>query len=682
MRRPSHTLGLWIALLVVAVVVAGVHWTVLSAQATTSDDQQYLLDNKLVQDPSWASFSRFFGEVLNPSTVSGYYQPVAMTSLMIDCALGGTPDDFRAFHRTALLLHALNAVLVTLLLYLLFGNVWVASAVGLLFGVHPLTVETVAWLAERKTLLATFFSLGVLVIYVLYTRKRTWVLLAVACAVFALALLSKPTSTPLPLLLLLLDYWPLRRLSLRALLEKIPFLVLAGVSAIITTVSQSRAGGETVAVVDSALRVPLTLCHNIVFYLGKIAWPIHVTSHYPYPQPFTLADPMLLTGLIGTILLLALLLVSWRWTRGFVVGWLFFFVAVFPTMGVIGFTDVIAANRYAYLPMLGLLLILAWLLASAWDRAAHMRQRVPVRIGLAVAVLCLAVLGARSTRQQLGVWQDTTSLHRYMLRFAPNAGPLHVNLAGELNKQGRVTEAIEHYSQALEAGAGSHTAHYNLGVLLAQQGRVEEACRHYAEALPSKAWGHYAHNNLGVVFLEQGRFADAMAHFEHAIGRSADFDLAYTNMLRAAMASRDPALYARVYPHFERWVQRKPLSAEAHNALASALVQRGDRTRAHEEFRTALRLAPDFVFAHDNFATSLLDAGQFEEAAEQYRAVIRLRADYLPAYGNLGQVLMQLGRVTEAISVYESALRVAPNDPRLLAALRDARSRESSSTKP
>ena len=280
--RPARGLVPLLLLLVVATTLV-THWPVLSSSALWLDDHEYVVENPLVRHPGWHSAGQFFTEVLRPSTVSGYYQPLTMISLMADYAIGGEDGSLRPYHRTNLVLHALNAALVALFLYLLFGQPWVAAMLGVLFGCHPMTVETVAWLAERKTLLATFFALLCLILYVLHTRRRGWKLYAVALLMFVLALLSKPTTTPLPVLLLLLDYWPLRRLSVRALVEKVPFLVVAGVSAVITYASQAEAGAVTLPQQQSPLTIPLILCHNILFYPYKmiLADAAHLASSVP-----------------------------------------------------------------------------------------------------------------------------------------------------------------------------------------------------------------------------------------------------------------------------------------------------------------------------------------------------------------------------------------------------------------
>ena len=281
---------------IVLIIAAATHWTSLTARTLSFDDSQYLEGNRLVQNPSLDSTRRFFCEVLKPSTVGGYYQPLAMVSLMVDYACGGRADNLMPFHRTSLCLHLANIALIIILLYLLFGHLWAAVMVGLLFGVHPMTVEPIPWVGERKTLLSAFFALWCLITYVRYTQKRSWVLYSISLAMYALSLLSKPISITTPVLLLLLDYWPMRRLNKQAVLEKIPFFVIGTVSAVITLLSQNIAGGVKLPSEYGPWKIPLIVCHDIIFYLYKIVWPTNLSSHYPFPKPFDLSNPMLLAA--------------------------------------------------------------------------------------------------------------------------------------------------------------------------------------------------------------------------------------------------------------------------------------------------------------------------------------------------------------------------------------------------
>jgi hypothetical protein len=293
----------------VCVIVLAAHWPVLSAKALSFDDAEYVIKNVLVQNPSWASTKRFFTEVFVPSSVKGYYQPLTMVSLMLDYAVGGREDNLLPFHRTSVVLHAANTALVIVLLYLLFRNIWIAAAAGLLFGVHPMTVESVAWISDRKTLLAAFFSFWSLLFYILFARK-TGKKYYVACLLaYLMALMSKPTSVFLPFVMVLMDYWPLNRLSWKSVREKLPLFVPFIVFIVITFVSQlASAGGWLPGHEQHTVQTTLLIiCHNIIFYPLKMLWPANLSSNYIYPRPFVISNPEVLADVVATVLLIILL---------------------------------------------------------------------------------------------------------------------------------------------------------------------------------------------------------------------------------------------------------------------------------------------------------------------------------------------------------------------------------------
>ena len=504
-----------LALLMVIVcgVVVAAHWPALSAQAQSFDDHQYLHGNELVQNPSWTSARRFLSEVLAPSTVRGYYQPLTMISLMVDCAIGGGPDNLRAFHLTSLILHVINTALVIVLLYMLFGKVWLAAMAGLLFGVHPLTVETIVCVAERKTVLASFFALWCMIIYVWYSCKNNWKAYAGCVLTYVLALMSKPTTVPLPVLLLLLDFWPLRR-GRRVFLEKVPFFVIAGVFAVITVISQSRTAEVAMPGEYSPVRIPLILCHNIIFYLHKITWPARLSAYYPYPSPLSVSNSMVLAGVIGTCILIPALLVSLRWTRALLTGWLFFFVAILPTMGIISFTYSIAADRYAYLPSLGLLLVLAWLMGVLWGRPSGASIR---RIAVVAIVLVAGFLESVVTRRYLFGWRDTESHIQYMFTLAPNSTVLHNFLGIVLYRQGKSEQAIVEFSKTLQLDGENRRAHNNLGILLAARGDLDGAITHFIKVTQLDSSNDRAHHNLGQAFYSKGQISNAIKHYRESL---------------------------------------------------------------------------------------------------------------------------------------------------------------------
>jgi len=565
MQQNSSKLGLLAVLvIVVCAAVLAAHWPALSTQALSFDDGQYLTENVLVQKPSWASARQFLSEVLKPSTVRGYYQPLAMISLMVDYALGGRSDNLTPFHRTSLALHVANTALIIVLLYLLFGRPWIAAAVGLLFGVHPMTVESIPWVGERKTLLAAFFALWCLILYVRFSRKNTWQLYLGCIAMYVLALLSKPTSTPLPVLMLLLDFWPLNRLNKTAVLEKIPLLIIGAVSSIITYISQSRTTLTILPGEHSPAYVPLVLCHNIIFYLCKIIWPAKLSSHYSYPVPLGLSHPMVLAGVIGTCILILLLVISLRWTRGPLTGWLFFFLAILPTMQIIGFSDVIASDKFAYLPSVGLLMILAsflgWLYSGSIIRKLSLRQ-------VAVIIIVVIIAGAESlaTRRYLACWRDTVTLSRYMLTLTPDVASIHNMLGVALKSQGRIDEAIHHLHKAVELNPYYAEPHYNLGNALKSQGKLDQAIACYQQALQIRSDFAEAHYNLANVLSSQGKPDDAISHYQQAL-------------------------------------KINPNSIESHNNLANILASQGKLDQAISHFRQALKIEPDCLASLNNLA--------------------------------------------------------------------------------
>jgi tetratricopeptide (TPR) repeat protein len=596
----------------VCAAVIAVHWPALPAQALSFDDDQYLVNNTLVKSPSWLSAWKFLSQVLEPSTVGGYYQPLAMISLMFDYSLGGRVENLLPFHRTSLALHAANTALIIVLLYLLFGEVWIAAAAGLLFGLHPMTVEAIPWVGERKTLLAAFFALWSLLFYLRYTHARTVIAVRnvtpakagariqssvgcstwgfyIACFLFyLLALMSKPTSTPLPVLMLLLDFWPLKRFKWQSFFEKIPFFILGGIFAVITYISQTRTAGSTLPTETGIWHIPLILCHNIIFYLYKIIWPVNLSSHYSFPDPLNLSQPMVLAGVIGTFILIPLLLISLRWTRAALIGWLFFFIAILPTMGVIGFTNVIASDKFAYLPSFGLLMILASFLCNL-----RLKNSV-ISVSKSVVIILLVLISASAeflaTRSYLIHWRNSLGLCEYMVSKVPNAAPL---------------------------------LHYNLGAAYGELGRWEEATEAYKQAIRIKPDYADAHNNLGVAYSKLGRSQEAIEAFSQAIKIKTDY-------------------------------------AEAHYNLGTTYGKLGRSQEAIDEYKQTIKIKPDYAEAHFNLGIVYGTLGRYQEAVESYKQAIRIKPDYTENY-NLGVNYYKLGRYQDAVEAYKQAIKIKPD---------------------
>jgi Flp pilus assembly protein TadD len=596
----SKAVLLAVLIICVCAAVIAVHWPALSAQALSFDDDQYLVNNVLVKSPSWSSAWKFLSQVLEPSTVQGYYQPLAMISLMLDYSLGGRVENLLPFHRTSLALHAANTALIIVLLYLLFGEVWIAAAAGLLFGLHPMTVEPIPWVGERKTLLAAFFTLWSILFYLRYTHARvtptktvaeiqssvnrsTWGFYIACLLFYLLALMSKPTSTPLPVLMLLLDFWPLKRFKWQSFLEKIPFFILGGIFAVITYISQTRTAITISPVKIGIGHVFFTLCHNIIFYLCKIIWPVNLSSHYPFPDPLNLSQPMVLAGVIGTCILIPLLLISLRWTRAAFTGWLFFFVAILPTMQIVGFSNVIASDKFAYLPSFGLLMILASFLCKLWN--LWLKNNVisgSKHVVIILFVLILASAESLATRSYLICWRNSVGLFEYMLSKAPNVPWLHNNLGVAYQSLGHYQEAMKSFNQAVKIKPDYADAHYNLGVTYGALGRSKDEIEKYKLAIKIRPDYVKAYYNLGVSYKDLGRYQDAIEAYKQAI-------------------------------------KIKPEYAEAHLNLGAVYYTLGHYREAIEAYKQAIIIRPDFVLAHYALGAAYSVAGDKGSALEEYK---------------------------------------------------------------
>ncbi len=612
-----------LAVLVAGTIVA-VYQPVLPARALLFDDDQYLIENRLVQRPSWQSARRFFTEVLAPSTVRGYYQPLAMISLMLDCAAGGTVDNLVPFRLTSLLLHAANSILVMVFLYLLFRQVAPAAMAGLLYGLSPTTIEAVAWISERKTVLATLFGLWCLVFYLLYIRRRNWWWYVPCAAAFVLSLLSKPALIGMPILLLLLDFWPLRRLGGKAVLEKLPLFFLAAVSAVVTYLSQSTTAAVRLPHQAGPLRIILMFCHNIIFYPRNFFRPTGLTWYYPFPQPFDLSNHWVLFTVVGTAVLLAVLAISLRWTRALAASWLFFFVAVLPTLGVIGFHPVIAADRHIYFPALGFLMAPAYFAGKLWSGKLRPPRAIAARVAMTAAVVVAATLQSVLVRKYLQYWQDSEKLYKYMLRRAPDVVVLHNNLANFLGDKGKLEEAVWHFQRSLQLKPGSPEVHNNLGNVLRDLGRIDQAIEHYHKALRLRPNFAVAHYNLAGVLAQQGHTEQAIEHY------------------RRALAINDE--YVRA------WAE-----------LGLVLAGQGRLAEAVECYRRAIELQPDFIVAHGRLGLALARLGKTDDAIEQFRIVLKARPNDHEMHFNIGYLLEQQGRLDQALQHYRRALEIKPD---------------------
>jgi protein O-mannosyl-transferase len=594
-RGPTLVL---VALLAAAVVAA--HAPVLDSQGMALDDPLFVTNNTLVRHPGWGSVGRFFGEVLAPSTVSAYYMPLSMTSLMLDCAMGGRPRNLRVFHVTSLALHVVTVALVFLIVQRILGSAVAAALAALLYGLHPLTVEPIAAVGERKTLLATCLAFASMLAYLRTVRagRGRGIAMAWSVALFALALLAKPSVTPLPLLLLLLDHWPLRRLSRAAVLEKWPFFALSAASSAVTMLSVARTWELGTLPPPPALRTTLQIGYLIGFYLGKIAWPRDLSTVYAPPSTVALSEPAVSIGVATAAALAVLIILAWRRGPGVVVGCGVFLLGLVPTFGILVWNSMIGCDRYVYFPGLGIAIVVGVAIAAAW-RAPALRGPAPRAAWLAL-VLALAVAEARGTRAALRPWKDSLSIWRNAVAVAPRMPDAYTGLGATLASEYAHDEAMAVYRRAIEVGPFDIYANLGLGALLNLLGRPGEAIPYLERAVAGAPGSSRAAWMLGLAYKSAGRLDDAEAQFRRALKNRptftpAEVQLGIVALLRGRSSEGIETL--------RRAAGRAPEEAYARFGLAMGLLHvRGADAEALDLLRQAVALDPEWAIPTNQLA--------------------------------------------------------------------------------
>ena len=597
--RPERA-GLGAAIVLVAALVTAVHWPVLSSQALALDDNIFVTDNPLVTRPGWNSTARFFGEVLRPSTVGGYYLPLAMTSLMADWALGGRPGHLAAFHRTHLVLHVVCTVLVLLILHHLVGSTIAAACAALLFGLHPLTVEPLAWISERKTLLATCFALASVFAYLRLARHGRGRWLAASLAAYVLALLSKPAVVSLPLVLVALDVWPLKRTSRATLIEKWPYLALSAVFMAMTIAAHVQTAPIQPRASMGMVRPFLQIAWMLAFYAGKVVWPVNLTFEYVPPEPYALTDPAIFGSVALVVAIAACLVLLRRRLPSLLAGALVFVAALAPTFAVVQWSHFIVYDRYLYFPALGLALMVAGSV-SAW---LHARLGAGAAGATVVApVLLAAALLAAGTRATHAHWRDSVALWTQVVRLAPGECDAHNGLAIAYEARGDLDAAEGQYRAALALDPIYPYSLINLGQLLTSRGEPDRALEvlRYAESIAPR----------------DANIARALGAAEWAAGR-----------LDAAEAA------------FRRALEARPDDVSSLDQLGTVLAQRGAVDEGVALIRRALALAPNDAHPHFSLAAVLLRTGSTSpEAVDHLRVSVRLRPDWAPPANELAWLL-------------------------------------------
>jgi len=699
----------WICL-ALAVATLAVYWPTRHHDFVNYDDSDYVTANAHVlgglkwRTVTWALTS---GEASN-------WHPLTWLSHALDCQLFGATAG--AHHLVSAGFHTVNSLLVFLVLWQLTGAQWRSAVVAAFFALHPLHVESVAWVSERKDVLSAFFFLLTLSAYGTYAARGSRRHYALALLLFALGLMSKPMLVTLPFVLLLLDWWPLRRLRLATtaeepkqsqptapaaagaarratarprlrssgvappspvptpassspaspprrwrglVMEKAPFFALSAASSIITFVAQRKGGA-----VSTALPLDGRLANAAVSYaryIAKTFWPTKLSVLYPHPGHWpwwqVLGASLALLGVFAAVALAA------RRRPYAAVGWLWFFGILVPVIGLVQVGVQSMADRYMYLPLAGLLIVVVWGLADA----AAARPGARAFLG-ATSVLGLAAC-ATVTMRQIDYWRDSEALFRHAVEVTDKNYLAYNNLGYYLSNHGRSAEGKEFYERSLAINPNYEDANNNLGFALAGQKRFAEAVPYYEAALRVRPQHPEVHNNLGNALSELGRMDEAIAHYQVTLSQNPEHADANNNLgIALAMKGQlDQAIH-----HFRVALRAKPNDAGTHSNLGNALAVQHKLSEAIGEYREALHLRPNDAQANNNLANALLQQGQADEAIRHYQEALRLNPDNPEAHANLARALLIQNQPQGASEHFQAALGLNPNNPEGHQGLADA----------
>ncbi len=652
------------------------------------DDDIYIFQNPYIRDGltlksiSWAFTTDY----------ANFRHPLTWLSHLLDFQLFGANP--AGHHVTSLILHTANAVLIFILLNMMTGAVFKSAVVSLLFSVHPLHVETVAWVSDRKDLLCLFFGVMSVISYLLYVRNPDKKRYLPIIFLFVLSLMSKPMLVTLPLLLLLLDYWPLERFSnisgrtmiFPLIKEKIPLLLLSILFGIIAYTAQSS--GDAIGSLESyplIVRVNNALLSYSIF-IQKTFWPLDTAIYYPHP-----GKNISLIGLMCAVALLAFIsfiVISLRRKAPyFLTGWVWYIVTLIPVIGIVQVGSHGMADRYTYFPLTGLFIIMVWGYHDLIKK--HYRYSILLNSISCIWIVFLIVC----TLFYLNVWQNSTLLFEHTLKVTNGNYFIHNNLGATYAKQGKPDPAFSHYRASLEIKPDNAKTHHNMGTLLSDTGDMEGGLRHLMEAVRLRPDYPEPYNNIGIILASQGRTKEAISHYNKALALKNDQPVAHNNLglalsdigeHDAAMSHLHEALridpgYYKAYNsvasllidqgkaddaihYLEKALKKEPKYAEAHNNMGIALTKKGDYITAVFHFKEAVRLAPDNGQIHKNLGITLAGVGMADEAVLHLKRAAALGPEDWSAHLMTGNVLAMLNKHDEAANFFASSLEIKPHN--------------------
>jgi Tfp pilus assembly protein PilF len=591
--------------------------------------------------------------------VTAHWHPLTWLSHMLDIELFGANPFWH--HLIGLLFHITN----TLLLFWIFNKMskapWQSFFVAAFFALHPLHVESVAWVSERKDVLSGFFWMLTIAAYIKYAANPNIQRYVLVVLSFMLGLMAKPMLVTLPLVLLLLDYWPLERfkweqenkaaLSGRLIVEKVPLLLLSAISAVITFVAAQHGGammrGENYSLMTRVSNASVAY----IYYIAKLFCPTKLAVLYPH-QGDNLPLWQLIVASLTLIFITTVVFCLALRKRFLLVGWLWYLGTLIPVIGLVQVGSQAVADRYTYLPSIGIFIMLAWGVAELF---AHWKYK-KILISFTTSMLMIALIIA--TRTQVSYWKNTLTLYEHTLEITKNNYVIHNNYGCYLRNQGVLDAAIENFNKALQIKPDYVAALNNLGMTLRTQGKIDQAVIQWQKALDLQPYHPNVNANLGFALAMQGRYEQAIEHFNIAL--KVKPDLPGVNYMLADIYYQW-GNHELATKNLEQAVRIKPDDVAAINNLGFFYATQGRSDEAMKMWNKALAIEPNSWYTHFNIGFALAQKDQHDLAIEHYNFALQLEPDRSEVLIKLASSYLAKGNLDQAIKITEEALNLAIN---------------------
>ncbi len=633
-----------ICILLSALVLA-IYWKVQYHEFINYDDGRYITQNKHVK--SGLSKENFIWAFTHSHSAN--WHPITWLSHMLDSHFYGLNPN--GHHLTSLGLHIANSLLLFLVLCRMTGEVWKSCFVASLFAFHPINIESVAWTSERKSVLSTLFWLLTTWAYINYVQKQNFARYSIVFLFFILGLMSKPMLVTLPFVFLLLDYWPLNRFKispankasqiknnlLNLFFEKIPLLFLVVGSCTITLIAQKSWGAvvslETVPLMS---RISNALV-SYLKYLEKMVWPKKFSIFYPYPTDGFILWKVLMSGLV----LITITFISIRLIKKapyLAVGWFWYLGTLIPVIGLVQVGQQAMADRYAYVPLIGIFIIIAWGLPELLAEWRYKKKVLSLLVGILIPTLMII------TWIQVGHWKNSITIFQHAINITDKKYPSFVavynNLGVVLIEQMKFEEAVTNLEKAVELQPNYSEAYNNLGYALGELNRFSEANIHYKKAIRLKPDYAEAHNNLANSLSKKPNFKQAIIHYKKAIQFKPEYSEAYFNL---GVVLNKWNHSEEAIPHLEEAIRLEPNFFQAHLTLGNILILKDNFERAKYHLEKTIKIDPNNAIAHNSLGSIWGQQGNLKKAIAHFNTSLKVNPFYKEAHLNLGTALEGIG---------------------------------------